>query len=67
MYKLVSIINETLKNNDIEVIVDGVNILWLNERHIQEQLGHKHVPAVTNKCYKIYKKHKYGLVHEPMK
>ena len=34
MYKLVSIINETLKNNDIEVIVDGVNTLWLNERHI---------------------------------
>ena len=50
MYKLVSIINETLKNNDIEVIVDGVNTLWLNERHIQKQLGHKHVPAVTNKC-----------------
>ena len=67
MYKLVSIINETLKNNDIEVIVDGVNTLWLNERHIREQLGHKHVPAVTNKCYKIYKKHKYRLVHEPMK
>ena len=67
MYKLVSITNETLENNDIEVIVDGVNTLWLNERRIGEQLGHKHLPAVTNKYYKIYKKHKYGLVDEPMR
>ena len=42
MYKMVvDITKETLENNDIEVIVDSVNTLWLNERHIEEQLGHK--------------------------
>ena len=58
---------KTLENNDIEVIVDSVNTLWLNERHIGEQLGHKNVPAGTNKYDKIYKKHRYELVDEPMK
>ena len=55
MYKMVNITKETLENNDIEVIVDSVNTLWLNERHIEEQLGHKNLPAVTNKYYKIHK------------
>ena len=45
-----------LKNNGIEVIIDSVNALWLNKRHIEEQLGHKNFPAVTNKCDKIYEK-----------
>ena len=55
-----------MKNN-IEVIVHSVNALWLNERHIGEQLGHKNLPAVTNKYDKIYKKHRYELVDEAMK
>ena len=67
MYKMVNITKETLENNDIEVIVDSVNALWLNERHIEEQLRHKKLPAVTNKYNKIYKKHRYELVDEPMK
>ena len=67
MYKMVNITKETLENNDIEVIVGSVNILWLNERHIGEQLGHKNLPAVTNKYDKIYKKYRYELVDEPMK
>ena len=49
MYKMVNITKETLENNDIEVIVDSVNVLWLNERHIEEKLGYKDLPAVTNK------------------
>ena len=49
MNKMVNITKESLENNDIEVIVDSVNSLWLNERHIEEQLGHKNLPAVTNK------------------
>ena len=28
-------------NNDIEVIVDGIVTLCLNEKHIEEKLGHK--------------------------
>ena len=64
MYKMVNIAKETLKNNDIEVIVDCLNALWRNERHIEEQLGYKNLPAVTNKYDKIYKKHRYELVGE---
>ena len=56
MCKMVNITKETLENNDIEVIVDSVNALWLNEWHIEEQLEHKNLPAVTNKYDKIYKK-----------
>ena len=64
---MVNITKETLETNDIEVIVDSVNALWLDERHIEEQLGHKNLPAVTNKYDKIYKKYRYELVDEPMK
>ena len=64
---MVNITKETLENNDMEVIVDSVNALWINERHIEEQLGHKDLPAVTNKYDKIYKKHRYEFVDEAIK
>ena len=64
---MIDITKETLENNDIEVIVDGVNILWLNEKDIEEQLGHKNLPVITNKYEKIYEKHRYELVDEPIK
>ena len=44
-----SIIKETLENNGIVVIVDSVNALWLNEKNIEEKLGHKNLPAISNK------------------
>ena len=53
---MVNITKETLENNGIEVIVDSVNALWLNEKDIEEKLGHKNLPVVTNKYDKIYKK-----------
>ena len=49
MYKMVNINKETYENNDIEAIVDGIGKLWLNEKHIEEKLGHKNLPAITNK------------------
>ena len=52
----IDITKETFENNDIEVITDGVNTLWLNEKHMEEQLGHKNLAAITNKHDKIYKK-----------
>ena len=64
---MIDITKEKLEKNDIEVIIDGVNTLWLNEKHIEEQLGRKNVPAITNKYGKIYKKHRYGLVDESIK
>ena len=56
MYKMVTISKETLENNDGEVIGDSANILWLNEKNIEEKLGDKNVPVLTNKYDKIYKK-----------
>ena len=58
---------KTLENNDIEVMVDSVNALWLNERNIEEKLGHKNLPVITNKYDKISKKHRYELVDKPIK
>ena len=33
------------ENHDIEVIVNGTGTLWLNEKHIEEKLGHKTLPT----------------------
>ena len=60
---MIDITKETLEDSDI----DGVNTLWLNEKHIEEQLGHKNLPAITSKHDKIYKKHSYELVDDPVK
>ena len=38
---MINMTKETLENNGIEVIVDSVNAIWLNERHIEKQLGRK--------------------------
>ena len=59
-----NITKEALKNNDIEVIVDA---LWLNEKNIEEKLGHKILPVISNKYGKIYKKRKCDLVNKPVK
>ena len=58
---------KTLENNDIEVKVDSVNALWLNEKNIEEKLGHKNLPIITNKYDKIYKKRRYELVDKSIK
>ena len=59
IYKMVNITKEMYENNGIEVITDNLNTLWLNERHVQKQLGHKNLPAVTNKYDEEYKKRRY--------
>ena len=53
---MIDITKETLLKNDIEVILDSVNTLSLNEKYTEEQIGHKNLPAITNKYDKIYKK-----------
>ena len=47
---------ETYKNNDIEAIIDSIGTLWLNEKKIEEKLGHKNTPVITNKYNQEYKK-----------
>ena len=53
---MVNITKEKYENNDIEIITDEFDKLLLNERHVQEQLGHKNLPALTNKYDEKYKK-----------
>ena len=62
---MVNISKETYKNNGIEAIVDSMGNLWLNEKHIEEELGHKNLPAIKNKYDQKYKKCSYELVNEP--
>ena len=64
---ILKITKKTLENNDIEVIVDSVNTLWLNQRNIEEKLGYRNFPAITNKQDKIYKKRRYELADKPIK
>ena len=40
MYKIVNITKEIYENNNIEVIIDEFDKLWLNEKHVEQQLGH---------------------------
>ena len=58
---MVNITKETYEANGIEVITDKNGGLWLNERHIQKQLGLKNLPALTNKYDKEYKKQRSKL------
>ena len=58
---MVNITKETYEANGIEVITDKIGGLWLNERHIQKQLGLKNLPALTNKYDEEYKKCRYEL------
>ena len=47
--------------------MDGIGTLWLNEKYIEEKLGHKNLPVITNKYDSVYKKHKYELVDKQKK
>ena len=64
---MVNVTKETYENNDIEVITDNLNRLWLNEKHINEQLGLKNISSITNKYNKEYKKFRYKIIDEPNK
>ena len=45
---ILKITKETLENNGIEVILDSVNTLCLNKKHIEDKLGHKNLPVIKN-------------------
>ena len=61
---MINIDKETFENNDIESIIDDIDTLWLNKKHIEEKLSHKHLPAITNNCDKMYKKCRNELVND---
>ena len=52
---MVNVTKETYEANVIEVITDEFSNLWLNERHVQKQLGHKNIVMLTNKDDRKYK------------
>ena len=58
---MVNINKETYENNDLEIITDKFGKSWLNQRHVQQQLGLKNLPALTNKYDEEYKKCRYEL------
>ena len=58
---MVNITKETYETNGIEVITSKLGELWLNERHVQKQLGHKNLTALTNKCDEKCKKCRFEL------
>ena len=41
--------------------------MWLNEINIEEKLGHKNLPVITNKYDKMYEKSRFELVDKPIK
>ena len=43
---MVETIKETWEQNGVKVIVSGGK-KWLNEKHIETQLGHTNLPAIT--------------------
>ena len=55
------------KQHDIEVIVNGTDMLWLNGKHIEEKLDHKNLPATTNKYDQYTKSKRYELVNKQKK
>ena len=54
IHKMVNVTKEIYEANCIEVITDKLGELWLNEKYLQQQLGHKNLPALTNKYDKKY-------------
>ena len=62
---MVNISRKTNERNDIETIVDNDEILWLNEKHIEEGLTDNNLQDTTTKYHSDHRKHRYKLVEEP--
>ena len=46
---MVKISRKTYERNDIKTIVDNDEILWLNEKHIEEGLDHQNLREIAAK------------------
>ena len=62
---MINITTKTYENNDIEAIIDRFGKLWLNEKNVEKQLGHKNLPTVTNIYDEKYKKCRHEIINEP--
>ena len=64
---MVDISRRAYERNGIKAIVDNDEILWLNERHIEEGLDHKNfweIAKITIKYHSDHRKHIYELVEK---
>ena len=64
---MVDISRKGYERNDRETIVDNDKILLLNEKHTEEELGHKNLREITIKYISNYRKRRYELVKESKK
>ena len=62
---MVDISRKSYERNYIKTIVDNDELLWLNEKHIQERLDHKNSRDITIKYHSHHRKHRYELVTKP--
>ena len=60
--KIVDISRKTYETNGIETMVDNAGILWLNEKHLEVGLDHKHLQEIIMKYHSDHRKHIYELV-----
>ena len=58
---------KTYEKNGAGRRVENDGILWLNEKHIDEELDHKNLQETVIKHYSVYVKHKYKLVERNAK
>ena len=56
---MVDISRKTYEGSGIETTADNYEILWLNEKHIEEGLGHKNLQEITIKYHSDHRKHIY--------
>ena len=50
---MTNIRKKTYERNGIETTVDNGKILWLNEKHTDEGLGHKNLQEITIKYHSL--------------
>ena len=59
---MVFIIENTWKNNGIEVIIVN-NVKWLNEKHLENNLKHSNLSMLTLKYADCFKKQRCELIY----
>ena len=64
---MVDLSRKTFGINGTETMIHNGGILWLNEKHIGEELDHKNVWQITTKYHSDHRKHRYELLEEPKK
>ena len=61
---MVGISTKAYERNGIETILGNDGILWLNEKHIEEGLDHKHFLEIVTKYNSNHRKHRYELAEK---